>query len=71
MVKVNIMTTKLNKLKCVEKNLRKTDDQLWRIHEKLEKDEEHENLLEEVELLRETVKGMQEAEKIYTQVKTT
>ena len=59
----------MQKLKSVDKNLRKTDDQLWRIKEKLEQEEKYDDLLEEVELLRETVAAMQEAEKIYTEVK--
>lgn len=58
----------MQKLKCVDKNLRKTDDQLWRIKEKLEQEEKYEDLLEEIELLRETVAGMQKAEQIYAQV---
>nr|XP_039272929.1 filamin-A-interacting protein 1-like isoform X1 [Styela clava] len=65
--KVNALTVQLKKLKTVQRNLQKTDDQLWRIHEKLEKDEEHELLLEEVELLRQRVKDMEEGEMIYTQ----
>jgi len=58
----------MQKLKCVDKDLRKTDDQLWRIKEKLEQEEKYDDLLEEVELLRKTVTSMQEAEQIYTQV---
>ena len=61
----------MQKLKCVDKDLRKTDDQLWRIKEKLEQEEKYDDLLEEVELLRRTVSAMQEAEQIYTQVKST
>ena len=57
----------MKKLKSVDKNLRKTDDQLWRIQEKLDL-EKHDDLVEEIEMLRETVKEMQEAEKIYATV---
>lgn len=66
-VQLEVMTKQLKKLKCVDKNLRKTDDQLWRIKEKLEQDQQ-EDLLEEVELLRKRVNEMQQAEKIYVQV---
>ena len=59
----------MQKLKCVDKDLRKTDDKLWRIKEKLEQEEKYDDLLEEVELLRKTVAAMQEAEKIYTEVR--
>ncbi|XP_076824478.1 uncharacterized protein LOC143470310 isoform X2 [Clavelina lepadiformis] len=65
--KVDSVSKQMKKLKCVDKNLRKTDDQLWRIKEKLEQEEKYDDLLEEVELLRKTVADMQEAEKIYIQ----
>uniref|UniRef100_H2YF32 Cortactin-binding protein-2 N-terminal domain-containing protein n=1 Tax=Ciona savignyi TaxID=51511 RepID=H2YF32_CIOSA len=66
--KITSMNKQIRKLKNVDKNFRKTDDQLFKIREKLEQEERHEDLLVEVELLRKTVEEMREAEEVYAQV---
>uniref|UniRef100_H2YF33 Cortactin-binding protein-2 N-terminal domain-containing protein n=1 Tax=Ciona savignyi TaxID=51511 RepID=H2YF33_CIOSA len=65
--KITSMNKQIRKLKNVDKNFRKTDDQLFKIREKLEQEERHEDLLVEVELLRKTVEEMREAEEVYAQ----
>jgi hypothetical protein len=62
--KVNKLHKQMKKVRTFDKNLSKTDDQLRRITQKLDL-EENDDLLEEIDMLRETVAEMQEAEKIY------
>lgn len=62
-----MMKKRIKHLQMMDKNLRKTDDQLLKIQAKLS-EQPVEDVIDEVEQLRRTMNEMQDAEKIYEQV---